>query len=342
MRPTKTTRTALPLSLVALALLAPRPARAESYERVRKGSTAVYNVKTKVLRPFVATCARQRSTFRRRLCMALNERLKAQHQSKVYRTTHKPSPVGPLLARFRAKPKPTLEIEVRGCLTCKRPLLARRGGDISKGRFFLFKEPKQIRIRRGRYPYDLGDITVARYKVDLPAGTTEKRFKEQILPQLRLEFLFRPVAGVTMVGARRYKYGVLTFELVGHRVVNKCAGKVYGAKPRMAKRYKVDKNDLTCPQNQPKKGMLPQREVKALMELVGHDLQACYEQFGKGGRVPTDMVVAASGRVKHVKVVGSMAGTPTGACVERLVKNLTFPKFSGDDARLQWPFALSD
>lgn len=332
-----------------LVLLAASPASArESYEKLRKSSVMVYNVK-RILRPFVATCDREKTNFRRLFCSALNERLKAQHQAKIYRTVHKPTSAGPLVARFKAKPKPTLELEVLGCLTCKGPMLARRGGDVSKGRFFLFKVPKRIRFRRGRNPYDLGDIAVGTYKVALPASIkTEKDFKEKLLPHLQLELLFRPVAGVTMVGAGRYKYGVINFELVGHRVVQKCSGKVYGAVPKMTKRYVVDKNDLSCPQNQPKKAVakvklpstLPQRKVKQLMELVGSDLSVCYEQFGKTGRVPTDVVIAPNGKVKFVKVVGDLAGSPTGACVERLVKNLTFPKFSGDDARLQWPFVL--
>jgi len=343
---TKTNTTALVLGL----LLAAPPARAaeESYEKLRKQSTPVYSVK-RILRPFVATCDRERTNFRRMFCTALNERLKAQHQSKLYRTEHKPTAMGPLVARFKAKPKPTMELEVRGCLTCKEPLLVRAGGDISKGRFFLFKVPQQIRIRRGKYPYDLGDIDVAKLSVALPASIkTEKDFKEKVLPFLQLELLFRPVAGVTMVGARRYKYGVINFELVGHRVVQRCSGKVYAAAPKMATAFKVDKNDLTCPQNQPKKAVaqvklpstLPQRKVKDLMELVGRDLGACYEQFGVSGRVPTDVVIAPTGKVKYVKVVGKLSGTPTGACVERLVKNLGFPRFSGDDARVQWPFVL--
>ena len=335
--------------LAGLVLLVAGPARAgASYEKIRKSSTVVHKIK-RILRPFVATCERKKTSFRRLFCSALNERLKAQHQSKVYRTLHRPTPVGPLGARFKARPRPTGELEVRGCLTCKEPLLARRGGDVSKGRFFLFKVPKTIRIRRGRYPYDLGDITVKTYRAELPASIkTEKDFKAKVLPHLRLELLFRPVAGVTLVGGRRHKYGVINFELVGHRVLHKCTGTVYGAQPRMAKAYVVDKNDLPCPQNRPKKPVvkvklpstLPQRKVKLLMELVGHDLGACYEQFGRGGRVPADVVIASSGKVKLVKVVGELAGTPTGACVERLVKNVRFPRFSGDDARLQWPFVL--
>jgi hypothetical protein len=112
----------------------------------------------------------------------------------------------------------------------------------------------------------------------------------------------------------------------------------------------VDKNDLSCPQNQPKvvkeapqlPSTLPQKKVKAIMELVEQDLRACYEQYGVTGDVPTDVVVAPDGHVKHVKVVGDLSDTPTGSCVERLVRNITFPKFAGRDARLQWPFSLSE
>jgi hypothetical protein len=318
-----------------------------TYEAAVKESVPAYDLRG-ILRPFVATCDRVRGQFKKLFCTGLNERLKAQHQAKVYRITRKPSKVGPLVARFVAKPKPTVELEVRGCLTCRKPMLPRRGGDISKGRFFLFKLPEEIKIRRGRYPYDFGDITMAKYSAPLPEKTTAKSFKEQVLPHLRLDLLFRPVAGVTRVG-RRHKYGVLNFELVGHRVYHKCLGKIFGASPKVAKAtFRVSKNDLSCPQNQPKNvvakvklpSMLPQRMVKALMELVSVDLLACYEQFGVGGQAPTDIVVAPNGRVKHAKVVGQLAGTPTGKCVERLVKNLSFPKFSGEEARLQWPFSL--
>lgn len=339
---------ALPLALL-LALPHTASAAKQTYETLAKDSSNVYNLK-RILRPFVVTCERKRDRYKRLLCEALNERLKAQHQAKTYRLTEKPSSVGPLVVRFKGKPKPSMEIQVLGCLTCKGPMLDRRGGDVSKGRFFLFKVPQEIKIRRGRNPYDLGDIDVATYKVALPKGTTEKKFSEEILPFLRLDLVFRPVAGVTRVG-KRFKYGVINFELMAHRVYHKCAGTVYGADPAMDQKvYLVDKNDLSCPQNQPKKvvakpqlpSTLPQRTVRELMDLISGDMHTCYEQFGVSGNAPTDIVVSPDGRVKFVKVVGKLAGTPTGKCVERLVKNIAFPKFSGNDARLQWPFALSD
>ena len=326
---------------------APAKLKKDSFEYLAKTSVPVYNLKS-ILRPFVATCSNKKTRFKKLFCSALNERLKSQHQSKVYHlAVEETSSVGPLVAFFRAKPKPHAEIYVRGCLTCKEPMLARAGGDISKGRFFTLKLPRDVKIKRGKVQYELVNIGMAKYILDLPPKMTAKTFKTEVLPHLRLDLLFRPVAGVTKVG-RRFKYGVFTFQPAGHRVYQKCSGQVLGSVPPMQGKYQVDKNDLTCPQNQPKvvvaKPKLPttmdQGKVKKLMDLVNSDLGACYEMFGKAGDVPVDVVVASSGKVKVAKVAGDLAGTPTAVCVERMIKALVFPKFIGRDARLQWPFTL--
>ncbi len=336
------------LVLALVVLCGPALARAaETYESIEKSSAPVAVLK-RVLLPFVASCDQEKDHFRRLFCNALNERLKAQHQARVYRTSFEPSEAGPLIARFKAKPRPVLELQVLGCLTCNGPLLEREGGDISKGRFFLFKMPKEIKIRQGKNPYDLGDIGVATYHFDLPADMTEKKFKAEVLPFLRLDLVYRPVAGVTMVGARRYKYGVVQFELVAHRVYDRCAGKVYGVAPAMKGRIALDRKDRTCPQNQPRKVVaqpklpvnLPRAAVASLMQQVSSDLHTCYEQFGQQGEVPAEMVVGTDGKVKSVKVSGKLAGSPTARCVERLIKETAFPRFRGEEARLQWPLAV--
>jgi len=340
-------------SLLALlvTLGAASPGRADTFEQLQKKSVRVYNLRS-VLLPFVVSCRREKTKFRRLFCEALNERLKAQHQSKIYQLTVRPSAEGPLLAEFQAKPKPTLELTVRGCLTCGAPMLARRGGDISKARFFVFKEPRTIRIRRGRRAkglsiYDLGDIDVTQVKVELGDKASKKRVAKRILPHLRLDLLFRPVAGVTRIG-RRFKYGVTTFELAGHRIYDKCSGKVYHAKPAMkARRLKVNKQDMSCPQNQPRKisrakvpSKLPRGKVRKALAAVSADLHACYDQFGVKGDAPATIVVAPTGKITMVKVIGQLAGTPTARCVERLVRNVKFPTFKGQQVSLQWPFVV--
>lgn len=323
-------------------------AKKADFENIYKDSQEVLNLK-RILLPFVATCSQAKTHFRKLFCSALNERLKAQHQHKVYRITMEPSAAGPLIVKYKAKPSPIAEVSVLGCLTCKEPMVEREGGDVSKGRFFLFKTPKDIRIRRGgKVLYDLGNIGLASYKIPLPKGMTEKKFKKDVLPFIKLDLIYRPVAGVTKVG-RRFKYGVTSFELLGHRAYEKCTGDVYGALPAMTtSKLPADKNDLNCPANRPKVAVakpnlpanIPQAKVKAIMEVVSEDLRVCYEQFGVRGDVPADVVVTPDGKVKVVKVAGKLAGTATGKCVERLVRNITFPKFAGRDARLQWPFSL--
>lgn len=326
----------------------------ESFESLSAKAVAIYDLRS-VLRPFVATCDDKKGRFRRLFCEALNDRLKAQHQSKIYRYTVGASEAGPLVVDYKGRPKPAVDVTVRGCLTCAGPMLSREGGDITEARFFVFKMPKAIRIRRGRRRkkasslYQLVNIDVTEQTAPLAPKTKAKVFDEKVRPHLRLDLLFRPVAGVTKVGGR-FKYGVLNFELLGHRVYDKCSGKVYLSKPPMKGSYKVDKEDLSCPQNQPKAivkkpklpAKLPAARVKRLMGRVRTDLQACYQQFGVRGDVPADIQVLPTGAIKHVKVVGKLAGTPPAKCVERLVRNLKFPPFKGRPAHLQWPFSLSD
>ena len=317
----------------------------DAYGKLAKESVKVNNLKS-ILLPFVATCSDKKTHFSKLFCTALNERLKAQHQTKTYVATMEASEAGPLVATFAARPKPHVSLTFRGCLTCDGPMLDREGGDVSKGRFFMVKAPKDIRVKRGKIPYDLVGIDVASLKADLPSKTKAKTFRQDIYPFLRIDVHFRPVAGVSKVG-RRFKYGVLNFQLAGYRIYDRCSGEVYASSPKMEGKFPVDKTDMTCPQNRPKEdkgpklpATLPQTKVKALMELVAHDIKSCYERFGKSGDVPTDVVVNKSGKIKSVKVVGKLAGTPTAACIERLVKNVTFPEFRGQDAKLQWPFSL--
>lgn len=320
-------------------------AQGESYEKLLKRSVEVYDMRG-VLLPFVKTCERERTQFRRLFCEALNERLKAQHQSKLYAQTFEVKAGGPLGVSFSAKPTPEMVLKVKGCLTCNKPMLARRGGDISKARFFLFRQPKSIRVRRGG-AFDLGGIEISEIKAALPKKTSAKRFRREVAPHLRLDLLYRPVAGVTRVG-RRHRYGVVTFELVGHRVYDKCSGKVYAAQPKMKGKYKVDRNDMSCPQNlargKVKKVVLPPKlpeaTVRRLMADVAADMHTCYNQFGVTGDYTVDIVVMPDGRVKEARALGDNAETPTARCVERLVKNVRFPVFSGRRIHLPWPFKI--
>ena len=158
-------------------------ALASNYQDLERKSVPVYDLKP-ILLPYVASCDGKRGYFKRLFCDILYERLRELHQNKIYHSIVDGTKAGPLNVRFKAKPTPQMEISVQGCLTCKGPMLQRKGGNVSKGRFFMLKEPKNIKIRRGKLPYDFGDISVKTYLVDLPKDTTFKKFKEEIYPFL--------------------------------------------------------------------------------------------------------------------------------------------------------------
>ena len=81
-------------------------------------------------------------------------------------------------------------------------------------------------------------------------------------------------------------------------------------------------------------------KVKALMDAVAGDLHTCYNQFGVTGEVPAELEVTPKGKVKSVRIVGKLAETDAGRCVAHLLKNVKFPSFAGDIARLRWPFVI--
>jgi hypothetical protein len=50
--------------------------------------------------------------------------------------------------------------------------------------------------------------------------------------------------------------------------------------------------------------------------------------------------IIPSGKVESANVVGALAGTPSGDCVAKAVRNATFGKFSGRAMSVQYPFVL--
>lgn len=333
------------ICLIATAALA-APAN-ENFENLLKKSEQVESL-PRLLQPFVVDCSQEKNETKRLYCRELYQRLREQRAHKMFHLEATASTQSALNARFVEKPKPQLEITVRGCLTCSEP-----HGEKGAAKFFLFKKPKDIRPAKGggAKGYELTDIDLQTIKGALPAKTTEKQFREEILPHLRLDFVFQPTVEDLGVGKKGGAFSTIGFKLLGHRVYDKCSGVIYSAAPKMTvASFPVDKTDMSCVQNQPKKADdgpklpsgLPQARVKELLDGVGADVQVCFEMYGQSGEAPTEIIVAPDGKVKSAKVSGKLQNTPAAACVERLVKDAIFPQFSGQDAKVQWPFLLRD
>jgi len=81
---------------------------------------------------------------------------------------------------------------------------------------------------------------------------------------------------------------------------------------------------------------LSKSEVAAGLMRVKYKVDACYDQYKVPGTAMVNVVIAKNGKVSSASVTGKFAGTPTGRCVERVVKTAAFRPSDG----LSTPYAF--
>jgi hypothetical protein len=75
---------------------------------------------------------------------------------------------------------------------------------------------------------------------------------------------------------------------------------------------------------------LTRTEIQSVMHAVAAKVSTdCYQKFQQNGPADLKLAVNQSGSVTSVAVSGQFSGTPTGACVERVVKAASFPESAG-------------
>jgi hypothetical protein len=82
---------------------------------------------------------------------------------------------------------------------------------------------------------------------------------------------------------------------------------------------------------------LSRSEIQTVMRGVQGKVSDCYRKFQVAGAADVKINVGETGSVTAVQLSGPVAGTPSGACVERAVESAVFPASSGlrFDYRLQ-------
>jgi hypothetical protein len=76
------------------------------------------------------------------------------------------------------------------------------------------------------------------------------------------------------------------------------------------------------------------------MSALSGRARECYGLFHVGGQVAVHGTVASTGRLQDGVVVGPLAGTPTGQCVEKAVRRASFPRFSGASMPVSYTYTL--
>jgi hypothetical protein len=102
-----------------------------------------------------------------------------------------------------------------------------------------------------------------------------------------------------------------------------------------------ESDDLTGgPSLGPPAGQLTKVDIVEGMRAIKPRTQCCYQAFRVPGLANAWTKINGDGNVIETHVSGSLAGTPSGRCVEGAVKQALFPPFPGPPQVIIYPFML--
>lgn len=245
-----------------------------------------------------------------------------------------------------------IDLEVRGCLACARPLRLETGAGEAAQRFVTTRVPKAIQARTSK----VVGLDVGFHDVPLADERAAEAWRKKMTSRLRVQFVFR-VGGGWKSGTGDKVYEGISFVPIAHRVVDKCTGKVIASDPPssvgngedLAAREAL--RDATCPdepteaeRRAAEEASLPtqiaKKDVNFVIQSARERLHACATEFEETGTVPTHIVVAPNGKVESVTLAPPWDKRPVGFCVRSAVKALQFPRFRGDKMPLDYPLRL--
>lgn len=95
-----------------------------------------------------------------------------------------------------------------------------------------------------------------------------------------------------------------------------------------------------APKHKPVAAKLGMPEVRAGMEKLREPAHECYEKYKVAGHAQVMVRIEADGSVSSAQVTGKFAGTPSGRCVEAIVRKASFPSFKEGPIEVQYPLLL--
>ncbi len=100
---------------------------------------------------------------------------------------------------------------------------------------------------------------------------------------------------------------------------------------------------LACacgPRHKPVAAKLGIPDVRDGMEALREPVHACFEQYGVPGYAQVTLRIEADGSVSSVTLGGKFRGTPSGACVRKIVLGASFRAFKEGPIVIQYPLLL--
>jgi hypothetical protein len=229
--------------------------------------------------------------------------------------------------------KKSVSITVRGCIACA-PV------DVAGKKLFI--------VSNKAAPTDVGGTLqaaliheTARVFVD---EDTANQWRNEVAPRLKVQLVFAVPAG-NPTWSRNGKDGVAV-QVLGFRVHDPCDGGIVCASPT-AQKLDPDKKAcgtveeaVTQPDDDVKADRLEPWMIQQALAPALALAQQCHDTYGVDGQTKLKITINGDGSIAVLEQVGDFNDTPTGACLAKAVKTVTFPKTRKAKTSVTYPIVL--
>ena len=240
--------------------------------------------------------------------------------------------------------KKSITMTVRGCIACQ-------GLDVGGKKLFIVSNKAAPTATGGTVQAAVIHETARTFDDEAAATAWEAK----AVPRLKIELVFQLPQG-NPLWSRDGKDGIAV-SVLGFRVVDPCDGGVVcssGGASKMDPDHKqcgtVDEGkastdtgaDATADQA-PAETVVDRLEPYMIQDALApamKEIQKCHETYGVDGDAKVKMTIAGDGSIIAFELVGDFRDTPTGACIAKAVKAVTFPKSRREKTSFAYPIVL--
>jgi hypothetical protein len=139
----------------------------------------------------------------------------------------------------------------------------------------------------------------------------------------------------------------VSFEVLGYRVISPCDGQIVMSQPTS---QAVDPDKKACraddsegdqrPGDGGPPDQLSESMIQEAMKPVVEAADTCHERFGVAGKAKLLITIAGDGTVVKADQSGDFVDTPTGLCIEKAVRRVTFPQSKKARTTIGYPIVL--
>lgn len=270
-----------------------------------------------------------------------------------------------------------VDMEVPGCVWCKdAPKVA------GETRYLVAKLPQRLAPVPGEEGKQRVQVApIASHEIAIEDRTKADRFVERVVPRLRVQHVFKiglpfgdqppapppgkpapvaqaaqqPAGALAQVAQLAAIKGVLVTSL-GHRVYDRCTGKIAAASPKVASPLKV-KPDRGCPiggteelsvaelKKQAEFDALPERlmprQIDQVLAPVQGQIHECFVEFGEpSGTAKVNLTIGGEGKLTGVVLPSPFDKADIGVCMRSQLKRAVFPKFRGSPMNIEYVYQV--